>query len=462
MKDITIDRTRTLEALKSLTIDRDQARQFISRLGSVTSPETYQVFDDRGQNQKLARHVVGTFSQRAQTLLDANRKGCGVFITINQCDGTGRKAENVTRVRAVFADFDGTPWDAAAAALQPHIIVETSPGKRHLYWLVADFPLKEFKPIQQAIAKRYGSDPSICDLARVMRLPGYWHVKGEPHLVRIVESDEHDPYTYDEIVTALLGGKVNLTSTIPRPNLEDTSTIPHLSPHEYIDADGVCHDLKRWGRYHGTTIDLVGTITAHAPHILRGEPVDGKQHIQCPFAAQHTDPDRDDYSTFVANDGGGKTKGFAIKCLHAHCTGRDRLDFVREMLGLGWLPQSILAAKQEVMRPLWVNFPRSINQESTWIMLSHDERRIALDLLRVAWTLEDGTLPDDDYILSRHLGLSEQEWAAYRDTLTRTGWLRSGGGRCWNQLLLDEYDKAAVSYTAKVAGGSKRKDKDTG
>ena len=459
MKEITIDRTRTLDALQTLVIYRDQAKQFINRLGRVTDPETFQVFDDLGQNKKLARTTTGTFTQRAQTLLDANHKGCGVFLTINQLDGKVRKAEHITRIRAVFADFDGTPWDAAASALQPHIIVETSPGKRHLYWLVRDFPLKQFKPTQQAIAKRYGSDPSICDLARVMRLPGYHHVKGEPSPVKIIENNEHDPYTYDEIVEGLLGGG-DLNSTLPRPYLKVTSTLP--PPHEYIDADGVCHDLQRWARYHGTTIDLVGIITVHAPHILRGEPVDGKQHIRCPFAGQHTDPDRDDYSTFVANDGGGKAKGFVVKCLHAHCAGRDRLEFVKEMLTLVWLPQSILTATQEVMRPLWVNFPRSISQETTWLTLTHAERRIALDLLRVSWTLEDGTLPDDDFILSRHLGLSQSEWTAYRDTLTRTGWLRSGGGRCWNELTRDEYDKAAASYTAKVRGGSKRKNTDTG
>jgi hypothetical protein len=36
------------------------------------------------------------------------------------------------------------------------------------------------------LAKQFNSDLSVKDLARVMRLPGFWHQKGDPFQTRIV------------------------------------------------------------------------------------------------------------------------------------------------------------------------------------------------------------------------------------------------------------------------------------
>src|SRR5262249_12827835 len=53
--------------------------------------------------------------------------------------------------------------------------------------------LDAFTPTQELIAKRFGSDPKVKDLPRVMRLPGFWHRKGEPFMVRIIEVHEDAP-----------------------------------------------------------------------------------------------------------------------------------------------------------------------------------------------------------------------------------------------------------------------------
>ena len=101
---------------------------------------------------------------------------------------TCRTNANVTRVRALFADADGTPIEPILEKVPPpHILVESSPNKWHLYWLTNDTPFDEFKSRQQAIAQKYGTDPSVNDLARVLRLPGFYHQKGEPFLTRLVE-----------------------------------------------------------------------------------------------------------------------------------------------------------------------------------------------------------------------------------------------------------------------------------
>src|SRR5262249_18431882 len=68
------------------------------------------------------------------------------------------------------------------------------PKKFHAYWRVEGMALKDFKPVQTAISKRWGSDPKVNDLPRVMRLPGFMHMKGKPFLIRIKHLDERAPY----------------------------------------------------------------------------------------------------------------------------------------------------------------------------------------------------------------------------------------------------------------------------
>ena len=65
------------------------------------------------------------------------------------------------------------------------LMVETSPGKFHCYWFTRGMDLERFTPLQKEFAAVLGSDPSINDLPRIMRVPGFVHRKGAPFLSRI-------------------------------------------------------------------------------------------------------------------------------------------------------------------------------------------------------------------------------------------------------------------------------------
>ena len=149
----------------------------------------------------------GTIGQLGPALTTSTTTGAGIFVMVNVGDGRGRKTENVTGVRAVFADFDGTPLPEVWP-LEPHIVVESSPGRFHAYWIASGVELGEFKRLQEAIAARFGSDPSVNDLPRVMRLPGFIHRKGVPFRSRIVHECPAQPYTRDQLVAAF-GLRVN-------------------------------------------------------------------------------------------------------------------------------------------------------------------------------------------------------------------------------------------------------------
>lgn len=130
----------------------------------------------------------GTLHQHAERLAQLNNAGHGIFVMVNQGDLKGRSAINVIKVRGLFVDLDGAPLaPLLETEAPPHILVESSPNKWHGYWRVNDCPNDKFKERQQALAKRFDGDKSVCDLPRVMRLPGFWHRKtAVPFQTRLV------------------------------------------------------------------------------------------------------------------------------------------------------------------------------------------------------------------------------------------------------------------------------------
>ena len=156
---------------------------------------TFQTFDDDKDRKdpRLARVLHGTLAQHARALIGLQARRAGVFVMVNRGDGvvhpnesTCRAGASVVAVRALFADLDGAPLEPVRAALHPDIVVESSPERWHCYWLTEDCPLDDFKRRQKQIAAKFGSDPVVNDLPRVMRLPGFLHLKSEPFLTRVI------------------------------------------------------------------------------------------------------------------------------------------------------------------------------------------------------------------------------------------------------------------------------------
>lgn len=139
-------------------------------------------------------------------------KGWGVFVSIQGMKGKRRLAKNVEVIRAIFHEWD-TAAPPPAFELPPSLVVETSTGidvngevfsKLHSYWLIdTEHPIsaEDFHGIMETMVEARGSDPDAKDLARVLRLPGSWHQKGDPHQVQIVGGCEA-LYGRDELIKA--------------------------------------------------------------------------------------------------------------------------------------------------------------------------------------------------------------------------------------------------------------------
>ena len=126
-----------------------QAQTFLNAL-EPNRTFTFQTFDDGKKKRKeLARIFHGTFAQHRGTLTALNNQGAGIFVMVNAGNGTGRSKANVTGIYAIFADFDGVSLPETWL-LEPHIMVESSRSKYHIYWLVIDVSLEDF-PIFQKV-----------------------------------------------------------------------------------------------------------------------------------------------------------------------------------------------------------------------------------------------------------------------------------------------------------------------
>jgi hypothetical protein len=210
--------------MSALKPDLEQAKRFLKILDPTADmrdllegiPDgfTFQTFDDvKGRKDlALASILHGTFDGLEGELLKRNKKRAGVFVTINETDMLGRKLENITRVRAIWVEDDegkGKPLP-----LEPHLVTQTSPGKYHKIILVNGLTPEQHLRLEEILITHYGSDPQAKDLTRVLRVPGFFHCKGEPFLVQLVHESGRDPYTAEEVMSAFdyENAEINLPS----------------------------------------------------------------------------------------------------------------------------------------------------------------------------------------------------------------------------------------------------------
>lgn len=175
---------------------------FLTLLDPSQDKFCFRTFADPKDSDGSACHFDGTIEVHKSRLSKLNSSSAGVFVVVNS---GGHRDADITKIRAVFADTDGAPLDPILTALKPHMVVETSPGRWHVYWLVStDFPVRKFKRVQSAIAKKFGCDTAVCNTSRVMRLPGFDHCKQQPFPVRFTKIDSKlKRYNLDEIISGL-------------------------------------------------------------------------------------------------------------------------------------------------------------------------------------------------------------------------------------------------------------------
>lgn len=175
------------------------ANAFLDALDPKTDVFDFQTFDDaeiigsvgikrKRRNQKLTRHIRGTYKACRVKLRALNKQGAGIYVNVNRIKSGARTAENVDCIRAIWADFDeGVPnsW-----ALQPSLFNHTSlvdgVQKGQALWIVnGNLSTEEHKGMLERIVRDLGACPGALLLNQVLRVPGFHHMKNpaNPQLV---------------------------------------------------------------------------------------------------------------------------------------------------------------------------------------------------------------------------------------------------------------------------------------
>jgi len=226
---------------------RSEAEKFLISLTGVDAEMTFQTFDDNPERKDLAliRILHGSLVEHWDELVRLNLNGAGIFVMVNEGDGNGRKKANVRALRALFVDDDTGGLEPAALEITPSIVVQSKRGL-HAYWrLRAGEPLDRFEPAQVALAAKLGTDASVKDLSRVMRLPGFLHQKPDnpaPFLVTVIQASDV-AYTTAEALEGF--GIPPQTEKPPRAR---------KAPRPHATGGSRYKEFKRWAEDNGEAI----------------------------------------------------------------------------------------------------------------------------------------------------------------------------------------------------------------
>jgi putative DNA primase/helicase len=180
--------------------------------------------------------------------------GFNVCVCVAAMRGKKRTLEEITYFRAVFAEMDNPPtkdWPLA-----PSIVIESSPGRFHVYWLLdLSEPMARdvWERVQKRIVADYGADPGAKDGARTMRLPGSWNLKtGRAAFQTRIVSAEGFSYMPAEIIEAFPPIEPEEKRRGPKPKWESTRTqdkglsrfLGAEGPLEAISPDDYSHWLE--------------------------------------------------------------------------------------------------------------------------------------------------------------------------------------------------------------------------
>ncbi len=141
-------------------------------------------------------------------LKEENAKRRGVHFVVNGGGNTDTDVLKSGCCKAQFMEIDDCPFDEQierlnAFPLEPSIIIKTKKSL-HCYWLLEEGKIKFFREVQAQFAKHFGSDASIQNESRVMRLYGFNHCKQEPPvMVKLIKFTPDLKYTQEQLAKTL-------------------------------------------------------------------------------------------------------------------------------------------------------------------------------------------------------------------------------------------------------------------
>jgi putative DNA primase/helicase len=203
-----------------------------------------------------------------------NNQGAAIYVAVNEFKGQRSKA-NIARIRGIHADLDEVTEevvDAIRNRLKPSLEVQSSrPTNLHFYWLLSEGEV--LSPEQTELHNKalvgLGADKAAVDISRLLRLPGFRHMKyaesasddaGDPacDVTPIVTEISRGPrYTSQQIADAFPEGLQKITSK---------KKAGELIPHRNVI------DFPSWSKEEKTIIKNVSdSVAKQEPQLWGGQ-----------------------------------------------------------------------------------------------------------------------------------------------------------------------------------------------
>lgn len=130
-----------------------------------------------------------------------NKMGHGVHIAVNG----GHKDVDCSKVYAHFFEIDEGSFEEQMQIINekcknhpPTMIVQTRKSY-HVYFKIKNGDITRFRDIQKRLAAYMGADTQKINESTCMRLPGFYHRKQEPVMVKLVQHNPDIVYTQEEL-----------------------------------------------------------------------------------------------------------------------------------------------------------------------------------------------------------------------------------------------------------------------
>lgn len=182
------------------------AQEILNSLFNPNDTVCFRVFDDKKKGifsgQKLSMEC-GKYASIEKTLKEHNAQNRGIFFVVNF---GGQEDSLITRINAQFVESDELSFEEQAQidvfVLPPSMIIKTKKSL-HTYWFVKGAKVERFRGIQKQLVKQFHGDPMCVNESRVMRLPGFYHCKGDPVMVECISFHPERVYTQEQLSEAL-------------------------------------------------------------------------------------------------------------------------------------------------------------------------------------------------------------------------------------------------------------------
>lgn len=223
--------------------------QYLKLLDSNAESFLFAAFDYR--KQKKPKLFYGKPDELKQQLTQLNKDVFCIYVTVNEtAPGTSRKKQDIIRCRAIWIEDDVQVDEPRNDfPIEPSMVVESSPGKYHYYWLTSTTDFAAWNAVMAVMVDEWGCDNNAKDISRVLRVPGFLHRKSltSKFETRLITSTGA-VYDWDEIV-----------ASFPPPTLAEFPAAPAPL---YKEAEAIAAILDS-KNYHNSLTSIALSLSNH-------------------------------------------------------------------------------------------------------------------------------------------------------------------------------------------------------